>query len=739
MTLRDVVLNDDATYSTTRENPIDDFFVPCLSESIRYDRAVGYFSSNAFRKLAPGIDQFLKNGGHIRLIASPVLTLEDAQELKNGYQLRQILEDSISSSLDSLDESDEVFVGYLGRLIADGHLDFRIAVRQVGSRVGLFHDKFGIFEDREGNRYGFLGSNNETQAAQFINSETFMVFEAWQEDSIQSRPSRDFRKVQRLDRDFDELWERKAPGIKIYEMPEVAMEKIRALAAKLPATFDMTKYLIDHPLDIDEAFELIEEELADEEESSETSITNGPTGIPAPPKGQELRDYQKAAIQSWFDNRGRGIFKMATGTGKTFTALNLVTDLYQRALDADSPLMVVVVCPTRPLMEQWKQNFLDFSVSPIACSGDYPNWQKQLETTIDQLHLKRSLFAAAVVVARTFSLEKFQKTLMTFNGQILLIGDEVHGMGSYETRNNLPDVAFRLGLSATPERFNEDETAALFDYFGPIIFELSLKEAISMGFLARYNYFPVLVDLNPDETEEYIALAKLIGRAFHMGGDGDDEGNGGLGGLLGRRARLLGHCEAKLPAFKEEVKKRANLMYQLVYCADGFPPLNPERGEQIDEVLRFIGQEMNARAQTYLQSTTTRERRVLIERFSRGDDLQFLIAKKILDEGIDLPDARVAFLLASARNPRQAIQRRGRILRKPPHDPEKIAEIVDFIPLPLRGINDGTDARYEKKLVEAELSRLYEFADSALNREDIIHVIAKIRDRYGIGDISDDQ
>ena len=348
-------------------------------------------------------------------------------------------------------------------------------------------------------------------------------------------------------------------------------------------------------------------------------------------------------------------------------------------------------------------------------------------------------FTGVVVTRDTFTLPRFQKTINGYGEQMLLIGDEVHGMGSKETISVLKrkDGNFSLGLSATPERFDEAETLALYGYFGEIIYELSLKSAIAMGFLAEYEYFPILVDLNEVETQEYISLAIKIGRAFYAGGNADDEGAGGLGGLLGKRARLLGHCESKIPAFKKEVKKRMNLYHQLVYCADGASQLKPEDGEQVNQVLHFLGQEMGVHAQKYVQDTNNEQRRIFLERFSSGDDLQFIVAKKILDEGIDLPDARVAYLLASARLPRQGVQRRGRILRKPQNDPNKVAQIIDFLPLPLRGLGDVKDAKYERKLVEAEIARLSEFAGAAKNFSEIIGCIDEIRDRYGLGEITD--
>ena len=716
MGLRDVELREDNTYNSIQDNPAMTFFLPCFKEAVTYDRAVGYFRSSVFSLIGDGFEAIARKDGKIRIIASPHLDESDIEKINNGYEIRKAADEALIRELDVLTDRQKLELGYLGRLIAQGHLDFKIAVTRVGNSVGLYHDKFGIISDGSlTGRIVFSGSNNETYPALRQNSETFTVFKEW--DSPQSRLT-----VNRFVDDFEKLWTGRLAGVEVYELPELTFQKIREFTAQLPPEYEPEFVLPDRPV--------LPTPAAVEEDAPAREL-----GVPQIPAGVKMRDYQLEAIDAWFANRGKGIFKMATGTGKTITALALVSKFFETFKKQGQPLLLVVVCPRLNLVDQWAENLESFGVSPIKCYDGYTTWINQANGAVLQLNLGGPRFETLVVTNDTFRREHFQQVLENCQREIILIGDEAHNFGSQLISQKLPEkVNYRLGLSATPERFREEETQVIFDYFGEPIFELDLKTAIDMGALSQYKYFPIPTFLDSEEMEKYVELAKEIGRIYAIKDGGMDDGDESrLGRLLGERAMVLGHCSGKIAAFKKEARRRDSSMFQLAFCAEGSPPLRD--GEpQINEIQKFVGTDMGKKVRKYVNETTKTERAEILQRFSSGTDLQYLLSMHCLDEGVDIPDARVAYILASSRNPRQSVQRRGRILRKPADGSTKIAEIIDFLALPtVEYMNSGgDDVEIEKRLIVQELQRARDFAGTAVNCDEAMLILDDLITRFGI-------
>ncbi|MDT0270876.1 helicase-related protein [Streptomyces sp. DSM 44915] len=296
-----------------------------------------------------------------------------------------------------------------------------------------------------------------------------------------------------------------------------------------------------------------------------------------------------------------------------------------------------------------------------------------------------------------------------------------------------------MGLSATPERwFDDDGTAALREYFGDIVFEMGIGDAIKAGALCRYRYTPVLVELDDEEAELYAEVTVKIAKALsaHQFSDDADE-DSPLGRLLRKRANILGHARAKLPALRGEIAKRHNDWFQLLYCAEGRHPLADgvhgklDEPTQLDQTLRMVGHELRMPAAKYISDTLREQRRAILRRFSAGNDLQVLLSMRCLDEGVDVPAARTAYLLASSSNPRQFIQRRGRVLRRAPG--KDVADIVDFIVVPPDGI-EALHRESERRMVARELSRVTEFARLADNEAATLDTLRPLRQRYGLMD-----
>lgn len=720
MGLKTVKLRDDRTYNTLEDNPVQTFFLPCLSEAIAYDRAVGYFRSSVFSLIGAGFDAIVKKNGKIRIIASPHLDEDDIAKINEGYELRRAIEESMTRVLDELTEREAKELGYLGRLIANGHLDFKIAVTRVGDKVGLYHDKYGIISDEIDETIVFSGSNNETYHALRVNSETFTVHCPW--DGLASTKT-----IERFSTDFERLWNDDVDRVDVFNLSDITYRRLRELSEQLPEDFLPEFELPDSPI----------EPKIEDRETEETAPPRQVTlGVPQIPSGIIIRDYQNDAIEAWLNSKGCGVFKMATGTGKTVTALALVSRFFKTFVQHKQPLLLIVVCPLKHLVDQWSENIQDFGVVPLRCYDDN-DWGKKMKAILQELNFGGPKFEAIVVTTATFRGESFQNSLKQFEREVLLVADEVHNFGSGLLHQSLPSfVKYRLGLSATPERFDDNETQKIYEYFGHVVFELDLKAAIEMGALCRYRYHLVPTYLDSEEMEKYNELAKAIGKIFAIrgGGGGIDDSDSHLDSLLGERARVLGHCAAKVPALKREILKRQDLMFQLVYCAEGRPPLRENEDRQINVVQEIIGWDLGEKVSKYVQETSKNERIQLLERFGSGEDLKFLLSMKCLDEGVDIPDARVAYLLASSRNPRQSVQRRGRVLRKPPNGNDKIAEIVDFLALPnidLLDIDDG-DVAIEIKLVMQELERARDFAELALNRDEAVTLINQVMKMFGI-------
>jgi DNA phosphorothioation system restriction enzyme len=432
-------------------------------------------------------------------------------------------------------------------------------------------------------------------------------------------------------------------------------------------------------------------------------------GCPTIPPSIQLRQYQQQAVTNWFANQGRGTLKMATGSGKTITALAIATELYQKI----GLQVLLIVCPYRHLVTQWARECQNFNLEPLLAFETVRNWQSQLSTALYNIHSGNQPFLTIITTNATLIGEGLQSQIKYFPAKTLIIGDEAHNLGSPRLEQSLPrNIGLRLALSATPERyFDEQGTEVLFDYFGPVLQpELTLADAMRQGALVRYLYYPVLVELTEAETTAYAKLTKRIGWALMD--EEDFENNDTVTSLLMQRARLIGAAANKLEALRQIMVNRLDTSHTLFYCGDGAieGSLSQESQHQIAAVTRLLGAELGYRINTYTAETPLAEREELRRQFETGQ-LQGLVAIRCLDEGVDIPAVQTAVILASTGNPRQFIQRRGRILR--PHPGKQRATLFDTIVLPPDLGRDTIEV--ERNLLKKELRRFLEFADLADN------------------------
>ncbi|WP_427159084.1 DNA phosphorothioation system restriction enzyme [Aliinostoc sp. HNIBRCY26] len=458
-------------------------------------------------------------------------------------------------------------------------------------------------------------------------------------------------------------------------------------------------------------------------------------GCPMMPVSLQLRPYQRQAITNWFANHGRGTLKMATGSGKTITALAIACELYQQI----NLQMLLVVCPYRHLVTQWARECEKFNLQPILAFENVRNWQSQLSTQLYNLRSHSQGFITVITTNSTLIGEGLQSQFKYFPIKTLIIGDEAHNLGAPKLEESLPrSVGLRLALSATPERyFDDDGTQSLFDYFGAVLQpEFTLRDAISQGALVHYLYYPILVELTEVESIAYLKLTKKIGRSIlyrdkEIKESANFEDIADLKPLLMQRARLIGAASNKLNALRQLMANRRDTTHTLFYCSDG----SLETGQrsslrQLKAVAKILGRELSYKVSTYTAQTPLTEREILRHQFENGE-LQGLVAIRCLDEGVDIPAIQTAVILSSSGNPRQFIQRRGRVLR--PHPQKQRATIFDMIVLPPD--LDRETIEVERNLLRKELRRFVEFADLADNAGEARIKLLNLQKRYGLLDI----
>lgn len=454
-----------------------------------------------------------------------------------------------------------------------------------------------------------------------------------------------------------------------------------------------------------------------------------PPGCPRIPSTIQLRQYQQQAVANWFANQGRGTLKMATGSGKTITALAIATQLYQKI----GLQVLLIVCPFRHLVTQWARECQNFNLEPILAFENVRNWQSQLSTALYNVLASNQPFLTVITTNATLVGDGLQSQLKYFPAKTLIVGDEAHNLGAPRLEQSLPrNIGLRLALSATPERyFDEEGTQVLLDYFGSVLQpELTLADAIRQQALVHYLYYPVLVELTEAETVAYAKLTKRIGWAL-MDEENFDN-NDTVTSLLMQRARLIGAAANKLEALRQLMVGRLNTSHTLFYCGDGAgeDALSQESQHQIAAVTRLLGAQLGYRINTYTAETPLVEREELRRQFESGE-LQGLVAIRCLDEGVDIPAVQTAVILASSGNPRQFIQRRGRILR--PHPGKQRATLFDMIVLPPDLGRETLEV--ERNLLKKELRRFLEFADLADNAGEARIKLLQIQRRYGLLDM----
>ena len=703
------------------DNIVKSFYIPLLQLAQTYDRAVGFFSSTILAEIAIGIQEIARKDGKIRIVASPHLSEEDITAIKRGYEKRdEIIKRNILKNLQTpKNEFEKAHLNLLANLIADNILDIKIAFTEKETSFGMYHEKMGIISDDSGNSVAFSGSLNETLNALSFNYETIDVFCSWKTE--------DAERVNDKKEAFERIWNDIESNIKIISFPELSSELIN-------------KYKVNK---VD--YQKPEAEIINAQKIDENIFKKSPNH-PVVPAGKEPRDYQQKAIYSWKDKNYHGIFDMATGTGKTLTGLSALTTLSEAL---EHKLSVVIVVPYQHLVEQWVEDIVDFQIKPIIGYSDsqQKDWFRRLERAIfnQELNIPGSEFFLFICTNATFATDRVQNALKKIKGNTLLMVDEAHNAGAARFNACLTDqYKYRLALSATIDRHGDKEgTEKLFQFFGDKCITYTLEEAIETKKLTPYYYHPIITTLDPDELEKYYELTHEMSKCIMFHKDGT-KGLSERGKRIAlKRARLIAGGRQKILALEKAIQPYIHDKHILVYCgattmlsenAD-ISDTDSEDIRQIEAVSSLLGNKLGMKTARFTSDEGVDERSTLKKEFARGD-LQALVAIKCLDEGVNIPAIKTAFILASTTNPKEYIQRRGRVLRK--HKDKEFAVIYDFItlPHPIGGVHYLTEAqrKLELTLVKNELKRAEEFARISRNRPEAMKIIEPIKEAYAINE-----
>lgn len=686
MSLRDADIRPQ--YDSIFDDVYGDFFNPVLRRSLRCSRAGGRFTSKNLAACAEGMQEFIQNDGRMELAMLPEFSEEDVEAIRRGIRdERDVLEEGWIRDMSEISEKFvEDHVKALSWMLANGNLEIRIVmprdgegkiVRHAALRESqIFKKKTGLFWGPGKDVLSFSG-NIEYDDKMMGEYYQFRTYRSWVQDEMKY-----------VDQDYKEFtrhWDGQAEsgGVRLdtVQLPDAIRDSMIRIA---PSS------------------------------KSEIRLQLAP----------RLRPYQKEAVQRWADAGGRGVLEMATGTGKTFTAIGCMNEIRKR----HKKVLVVVTCPFDNLERQWESELLRWGIQSQVTSRN-AQWYTDMRDGMSALRVSDQERMLVVITSySTFHNEKFTRAVSESGVESMLVADEVHNAGSPTRLAGLSDAyAYRLGLSATLERyFDEQGTAALQGFFGSTVFTLGLEQAIDHKFLVGYNYYPIYTDLTCEEYEEYRKRTRLIAMLW---GSKKAEDRERLERELDARSRIILNAESKIERFAEWARAHeGRISHTLVYCSEVQMP----RVKQILTECGAVNREITAK-----NPKNARERTAILREFARGT-YDAIVANKVLDEGADIPAAATCVMLASTGNPKQFIQRRGRVLRRLPQGyadgrQKDHAEIYDVIVMP-NGAQGYTasEAQVERQITSSQIRRQEMMAELSLNKDVCMNEVSSIKAKFSL-------
>jgi len=732
---------EDGTYVPGEEYSPERFFDDGLKNSTEFDLKLGYFSSAAISVLAEGFATFISRGGYMRLIINHIVSKKDKEAITNGV-LGNVIDCSDLSNFQYLkttfNEYQEQFFRCLAYMISQKRIDIRI-IKPRGQK-GIAHTKSGQFRDGD-SITAFTGSANFTISGLFNNIEEIKIDRS---DSVDRMVQ---KRIEKQRKDFDAIMSGEKKGID-YLSPKDLVEAIS------------TNY---GDSDIEELLD-VEKKLREVKKQHDIVATSAHEDIaPSIPKFpyDKPREYQQLAFENWKNNNQQGLFAMATGTGKTITSLNCLLEIYNR----NGYYKAIILVPTITLVNQWEKECWKFNFGNIIkVYSKNTEWRSKIELLqMTEKYRKPSEPTQNFIIISTyasFARENVFSILNSFERtKVLLIADEAHNMGSPSILKRLGTINYlrRIGLSATPERqFDDDTNKKLYRFFGAeekFTFEYSMEEAIKKGVLCKYYYYPHLIKLTDEEMANYIELSEKISKYFNYNSGLFDKKDEILMGLLLARKRIIHKAVNKLGAFKKIIEERyernGNLKYSLIYIPEGnkpdyfsdsdiFDKSELVADDAVSDHLIDVYTEAVMKIDKYITVrkfvSGQKDRDAILADFAKGR-LQVLTSMKCLDEGVDVPRSELAIFCASTGNPRQFIQRRGRVLRT--HPDKYMAEIHDLVVAP-EVSTTSSSYKMEQSLLKGELMRVKNFSMLSENPSYSQMELKSVMEHYGLNMYNND-
>lgn len=696
------------TYFSPNDDAVRDFMIPALKNCDEYHRTTGFFSSTSLVQVSVGVCDLASRGGKIKILTSPKLSQEDVDAIKSGYEMREVVGTAMLRDFVSPQDSESIDrLALLSELIARGTIDIRVVVmRNIDAYPNsMFHAKMGVMIDSLGNRVAFTGSMNETANGMVANWDMIDVFS--DADGSSAR-------IDSYERKFEALWSGTDPASQTMEVPKVVME-----------VFDQYRKG-EFRLDLDEIY-LVHEEVP------ESVYFKSPAWL-------KLRPYQEEAIDNWVSRGYHGVFDMATGTGKTKTAMCALERLYNDV--GSEGIFTIIVAPQKHLVDQWAEEVGNFGVNPLVGHSDTTedDWKGRFRRQVRLSKDGAKNFCLVVTVA-SFSTEEFN-TWVSKIRNLALVVDEAHNMGSSNRIAKLPSNAkYRLALSATMERYRDATgTMNLMNYFGEKCIRFTLEDAIGK-YLTNYYYHPILCVYSDDEYYQLVDANHKLDVILSNPRISKTEKKKAKNEYLQYSYSLNVKMEAKYDALHELMASRLGDDHFLVYCGklrvndDGEEDENGQVVIQraIDKTSGILGMNgLGFKISRITYRENAQERKKTLSDFEAGD-LDGIVAISCLDEGVDIPSIRTAVFMSSSNNPREYVQRRGRVLRM--HPGKEYAELFDMVVMPRSLDNDYVDPDHfgvELKLLTKEMRRMEEFSKVSLNRADTEEIFQRISDKYGL-------
>ena len=688
MTLKDITIKEEYD-SESGDNVHQDFFNEILNESHYYYRIGGNFTSKNFAMCAEGMQKFIENEGSMQLVLTTSFSKEDANAISNGLKNE---EDIISENwISSYDEISEKFyqnhTKALSWLLATHKLKIKIVIAYDKNnnildsdelnQIPIFQRQTGIFMDNSENfatYSGIIDHDNE----KFGRYYHLRVNRNWGDDREQNLATNDWI-------EFQKFWN----------------------GEKLQENLDLKIKVIDLP-------KILEEKLLEIKPASKANVP-----VLAIPK--VLRCYQKQAIANWEDNDKRGVFLMATGTGKTITAIGCISKI----ISEPESTLIIIACPYSHLIEQWHDSLLESNLKSKITSGD-SNWDEKIKDSISALRLG-SKYQIIVTSYDLFATDKFIKIIKNCPVRSLLVADEVHHAGSHGTQKGLlPEYTFRLGLTATFERYWDDEGTDVLDkFFDGEVYKKTLEDAIKEKILVGYNYHIIPVEFTPEELINYQKITQDIGKLYYSN---DDDRFELLKSKYIIRSKIVANAKNKISALDTLLDDNPLLKKQLLIFTTG---------RLIEDVKKILIKPKNLfkfREVTHKIPSDKKDRKKIFNLLT-SEQIDSIVSIGVLDEGVDIPSANKCIIMSSTGNPKQFIQRRGRVLRRykipyPDGNKKKWSDIYDLYVIPKFESDDFQLKDYHKNLVGSQLKRLTDMANLARNKEDCLEIISDIESKF---------